>query len=91
MASIVAGRIAAAGEDGVELLEVGDPIEADGDLLGAEAAVEVAADGGVPGVAGELADVVDVVGDGFEPDHLARGLAPDPAGERASRRRAPRR
>ena len=37
-----------------------------GDLLVAEAAVQVAADRGVPGVAGELADVVDVVGHRLE-------------------------
>ena len=34
-----------------------------GDLLAAVAAVEVAADGDVPGVAGKLADVVDVIDD----------------------------
>ena len=39
-----------------------------GRLLGAEAAVQVAADGRVAGVAGELADVVDMVGHGLETD-----------------------
>ena len=80
MSSIAGVGVAAAGQDLRQLLEVGDPIQADGGLLGAEAAVEVAADRGVAAVAGELADVVDVVGDGLEADDLARGLAPDPAG-----------
>ena len=65
----------------VDLLEFRNPVEADRDLLGAEAAVEVAADGGVTGVAGDLADAIDVVGHGLETDRFARGLAPDPAGD----------
>src|SRR5579883_1326736 len=39
----VLGGVAAGGEEAVELLQLGDPIQAGGDLLGAEAAVEVAA------------------------------------------------
>ena len=37
-------------------------------LLLAESSVEIAADCSVAGVASELADVVDVIDDGFEPD-----------------------
>ena len=70
------GGIAATCQNRVEFLQVAYAIEPGGGLLGAIAAVQVAADGRVVGVAGELADVVDVVGYGIETDDRARGLAP---------------
>src|SRR6266566_4173035 len=42
-------------------LQVGNRVEVERRLLASEAAVQVRADGGVPGVAGQLAHVVDVV------------------------------
>ena len=76
----IASEDSRAGQDCVEFLQVRDAIEPGGRLLGAEAAVQVAADGRVVRIAGELADVVDVVGHGFETDDLARGLAPTQPG-----------
>ena len=52
------------GQQKRDLLQVGDSIELARRLLGAEAAVQIAADSGVAGVAGKLADVVNVVRDG---------------------------
>ena len=44
-----------------QLLQIGDRVEVARRLLAAEAAVEVGADAGVVGVAGELTDVIDVI------------------------------
>ena len=56
------------------LVEVGDGVQVGRGLLAAVAAVEVGADAHVPGVAGELADVVDVI------DQRARACTPASCG-----------
>ena len=50
-------------QDRGEQLQVGDGIEFLGRLLVSEAAVEVGADGDVIGVAGDLADVINMIDD----------------------------
>ena len=49
-------------------MKISNALEAGRRLLLAESSVEIAADCSVAGVASELADVVDVIDDGFEPD-----------------------
>jgi hypothetical protein len=61
----VVGAVAALREEVVELREVGDAVEVERRLLGAVAAVEIGADADVARVAGELADVVNVLADPF--------------------------
>ena len=63
-----------------KLLQVGNRLEVAGRLLGSVATVEVGADGDVPRVAGDLADVVDVVDDAGDCDQVARRLQPNVAG-----------
>ena len=46
------------------VVQIGDRIEVAGRLLPAEAAIQVGADGDVPGIAGDLADMIDMPGDG---------------------------
>ena len=53
--------VAASLQQRLEFHQVGDGVEVGRRLLAAEAAVEVGADADVPGVAGQLADVVDVI------------------------------
>jgi catabolite regulation protein CreA len=55
--------VAAGGEQAAEAAEVGDAVEVERRLFGAEAAVEIAADPDVARVACNLADVVDMVAD----------------------------
>lgn len=62
----VGGFVAAGGEGFGEGGDVGDGVEVHGGLFSAVAAVEIGADADVAGVAGELADVVDVFADLFE-------------------------
>ena len=69
----VGGAVAACGEQRGQLREVGDRRDVGRALLAAEAAVEIRADAAVPGVAGNLADVVDVVDHAFERDAGALG------------------
>src|SRR3954447_21804012 len=76
----VGAAVTAAVEDVGQLLQVGDRVEVAGGLLGAEAAVQVRADAAVQRGAGELADVVDVVGGGVEADDLRGRLASLPPG-----------
>src|SRR5262249_3980807 len=71
--------VAAAAEQLGHLLQVGDGVQVAGRLLLAVAAVEVGADGGGAGVAGELADAVDVVAHVVELDKLRVGFAAHPA------------
>src|SRR3954453_15084386 len=66
--------VAAGGENGREFLNVGDGIDFERRLFGAEAAVEIRAHGGVVGISRELTNVVDVVGNVRERDALARRL-----------------
>ncbi len=61
-------------------MEIGDRVQPDGRLLGAVAAVEVAADADVPAIARQLADVVDVVRDRVQTDDLPRIAADLPSG-----------
>src|SRR5262249_47585422 len=68
----VGGRVAAGLKKGGKFLQIGDGIELGGDLFGPEAAVEVGSDGDVIAVAGDLADVVNVVGDVVERDCFTR-------------------
>ena len=58
-----------------EFLKISNALEAGRRLLLAESTVEIAADCNVAGVASELAAVVDVIDDGFEPD-LGIGVFP---------------
>lgn len=68
-------RIAAASQDFVELLKIGDGVEPAGRLFRAEASVEIGAYGGVTRTPGDLADVIDVVGDGVEGNRAAGSFA----------------
>src|SRR6185312_1587583 len=52
-----------------ELLEVGDRVQVPRRLLGAEPAVQIAADPGMARAAGQLAHMVDVIGGGSHADH----------------------
>jgi len=61
----VVGAVAALREEVGEVCEVGDAVEIERRLLGAVAAVEIGADADVARVAGELADVVNVLADPF--------------------------
>ena len=74
----VAARREQRGEPG----QIGDGVEVGRALFAAEPAVEIGADAAVAGVAGDLADVIDVIADGLERDAgaLGRRLAADPAG-----------
>ena len=58
-------RIATGAEQIGDLLDVDDGVEVVRALLDTVAAVEIGPDRGVVGVAGDLADVVDVIGDRF--------------------------
>ena len=51
-------------------MQVGDRVEVVGRLFAPVAAVEVGADRGVAGIAGQLANVVDVVDDARQADPL---------------------
>ena len=70
--------VAAVCQQAAELLQVGDGVQIAGALLAPKPAVQVAADGGVMAVAGELADVVDVIDDVGQCDLLVRGVPNDP-------------
>src|SRR5579864_1947858 len=72
--------ISARSQNGAEFLKIGDGIHTNWHLLGAEAAVEVAADGHMFAVSRKLADVVDVIGARVEVDDFTSGLADHPAG-----------
>src|SRR5262249_25335113 len=72
--------VASAREDCLEPVQVEDRLETARTLFGAEAAVEVAADPDVPTVAGELADVVDVVGHAVDRHDVRRRLPDHPPG-----------
>ena len=77
----VGGGVAAMGKKCVELCNVGDAVEVERRLLGAESAIEVGADADVACVADELADVVNVVADFLdaEAELLRRGAFVRPA------------
>jgi hypothetical protein len=72
--------VAAGAEEGGDFLEVGDRLEVERGLLGAEGAVEVAAEADVAGVADELAVVIDVIDESGEVElrRLRGGLATYP-------------
>jgi len=61
--------------------QIGDGVEICRGLLAPKSAVQVRANAAVEGIAGDLADVIDVVNDSFQlqPGRLRRGLAPNPA------------
>ena len=59
-------RVAARREERAEFLQIGNAVEIQRRLLGAVAAVQVAADADMLRVARELADVVDVLADFLE-------------------------
>ena len=66
--------VASAPQDSGQVREIGDRVHVRRALLAAECAVEIRADAAVPRVAGELADVVDVIDDGLE-RHAGRAPA----------------
>jgi len=68
-------------EEVCDFLKIGDGLEVGRRLFFAESAVEVATDGGVAGVACELSDMVDVVGDSFERNLRIGSLPGDVAGK----------
>ena len=75
--------ITARAEQVGQSLQVGDGVEIRGALLASEAAVEVGADAAMAGVAGELADVVDVLDHFLELElrGFGGGLSANPAGD----------
>src|SRR5437868_1370221 len=58
----VVGRVPAIGENGVELLQVGDRIQAVRRLLGSKSAIQIAADGGMIHISCKLTNMVNVIG-----------------------------
>ena len=74
------GAVATGAEEIGNLREVRNAVQVGDGLLGAEGAVEIAADPDVPRVAGDLADAVDVIDDGVErhAGPVGRRLATDP-------------
>ena len=81
--SVGVGGASSAKEGRSEGLEFFDGVQIGGALFGYKAAVQITADADVFGVAGDLADMVDVVDDGFEGGGvlLWGGLSWNPAGE----------
>src|SRR5688572_2922809 len=67
------------GQEFWEALQIGDALALARRLLRPEAAIEIAANAGVFAVAGELADVVDLVDGRTQADQLGTRLAADPA------------
>ena len=63
-----------------QLLQIRNLVQIPRRLLVTETAVEIAADSGVFYAAGELADVIDVVGNAAESYHIGLGLAANPIG-----------
>ena len=57
-------------QDLAQVVKVRDPIHTDGALLGAETAVQIAADRGMPVAAGKLSDVVNMIGHRLQPHDL---------------------
>ena len=55
-------------EQGWNLLQVSNRVQISGRLLAAESAIQIAADGRVPSVSGQLANVVDVIDHVFKTD-----------------------
>ncbi len=76
----VGGRVASLGQQRLQAAQIGDRFQIARRLLGSEAAVQVAADADVPGVAGQLANVVDLVDQGRHRQPLGRRAADLPAG-----------
>src|SRR4051794_10092303 len=58
----VVGRVPTIGKNGVELLQVGNRVQAMWRLLGSESAVQIAADGGIGHISGKLANMINVIG-----------------------------
>lgn len=81
----VFGLVTAAREDFFELVDVRDRIDVAWRLFVAETAVQVGAERAVAGVAGDLADVIDVIGRGVDADDFGLSDAAFPAGKKHPR------
>ena len=78
--------VASLAEEGSEGLEFFNGVQIGGALFGSKAAVQIAPDADVIGIAGDLTDMVDVADDGFKGGEvlLRGGLARNPTGDQHS-------
>src|SRR5579859_7095050 len=72
--------VASVAQERTNFLQVSNGIQIVGAALQAIATVKIATDRGMPGVPGELTDMIDVVDVCLQADYGVRGLADDPSG-----------